>query len=76
MVRPARKECLNYDDFLYVCQQVRKKLGLQRPARQQKLPQLLPATVLRRFFQVIEECGDVEHEMMLKLLFLHRPSGQ
>jgi hypothetical protein len=36
MVRLARKERLNYDDFLYVCQQVRKKLGLQRPERQQK----------------------------------------
>ena len=69
MVRLARKERLNYDDFLYVCQQVRKKLGLRRPERQQKLPQLLPATVLTRFFQVIEECGDVQHEIMLKLLF-------
>jgi integrase/recombinase XerD len=69
MVRLARKERLNYDDFLYVCQQVRKKLGLRRPERQQKLPQLLPATVLKRFFQVIEECGDVQHEIMLKLLF-------
>ena len=69
MVRLTRKERLNYDDFLYVCQQVRKKLGLRRPERQQKLPQLLPATVLTRFFQVIEECGDVQHEIMLKLLF-------
>jgi Site-specific recombinase XerD len=69
MVRLARKERLNYDDFLSACQQVRKKLGLRRPERQQKLPQLLPATVLTRFFQVIEECGDVQHEMMLKLLF-------
>ncbi|HMD06418.1 MAG TPA: site-specific integrase, partial [Candidatus Acidoferrum sp.] len=37
--------------------------------RQQKLPQLLPATVLTHFFQVIEECGDLQHEIMLKLLF-------
>jgi integrase len=69
MVRLARKERLNYDDFLYVCQQVRKKLELRRPERQHKLPQLLPATVLTRFFQVIEECGDLQYEIMLKLLF-------
>ena len=25
--------------------------------------------MLTRFFQVIEECGDVQHEIMLKLLF-------
>ena len=69
MVRLTHKERLNYDDFLYVCQQVRQKLGLRRPERQQKLPQLLPATVLTRFFQVVEEYGDVQHEIMLKLLF-------
>ena len=46
-----------------------RALELRRPERQQKLPQLLPATVLTRFFQVIEECGDVQHEIMLKLLF-------
>ena len=59
MVRLARKERLNYDDFLYVCQQVRKKLGLRRPKRQQMLPQLLPATVLafspRRVQQIVHQ---------------------
>jgi hypothetical protein len=28
IVRLARKERLSYDDFIYVCQQARKKLGL------------------------------------------------
>ena len=68
-VRIARKERLDYDAFLYVCQQVRRKLGLRKPKRERRLPQLLSEGDLKRFFQVIEECGNVQHEIMLKLLF-------
>ena len=68
-VRIARKARLNYDDFLYVSQQTRRKLGLRRPKKERRLPQLLSETELRRFFQVIQDCGDVQHEILLKLLF-------
>ncbi len=67
--RIARKERLGYDDFIYVCQQARRKLGLRKPKRERKLPQLLPETELKKFFRVIQECGDLQHEIMLKLLF-------
>lgn len=40
-VRIARKQRFNYDDFLYVCQQARRKLGLRKPKRERRLPQLL-----------------------------------
>ncbi|MCI0338236.1 MAG: tyrosine-type recombinase/integrase [Acidobacteria bacterium] len=69
IVRLARKERLDYTAFNYVCQQARKKLGLRRPRQERKLPQLLPETELRKFFRVIQECGDLQHEIMLKLLF-------
>jgi site-specific recombinase XerD len=69
IVRLARKERLDYSDFLYVCQQARRKLGLRKPKRERKLPQLLPEADLKRFFRVIQECGDLQHEIMLKLLF-------
>src|SRR5215831_15774797 len=69
IVRLARKERLDYADFLYVCQQARRKLGLRKPRKERKLPQLLPEADLRRFFQVLQECGDLQHEIMLKLLF-------
>ena len=68
-VQIARKDRLSYDDFLYVCQQARRKLGLRRPKRERKLPQLLAEANLKRFFRVIQDCGDVEHEIMLKFLF-------
>jgi integrase/recombinase XerD len=69
MVRAARRARLDYAGFLYVCQQVRLKLKLARPKREHKLPHLLPGLALKRFFQVIQDCGDVQHEILLKLLF-------
>ena len=68
-VRIARKQRLDYDGFLYVCQQARRKLGLRKPKKERRLPQLLSEGDLKRFFQVIQDCGDVQYEIMLKLLF-------
>ena len=69
IVRAARRARLDYPGFLYACQQARRKLKLMRPKREHKLPHLLPASALKRFFQVIQNCGDVQHEILLKLLF-------
>ena len=69
LTRIARKARLGYDEFLYVCQQARRKLGLRRPKKERRLPQLLPRLELKRFFQAILDCGDVQHEILLKLLF-------
>jgi site-specific recombinase XerD len=69
IVRPARKERFDYADVLYVCQQARRKLGLRRPKKERRLPRLLPGADLKRFFRVLQECGDLRHENMLKLLF-------
>ena len=66
-VRIARKARLSYDEFLYISQQARKKLGLHRPKKERRLPQLLPEAALKRFFQIIQDCGDVQHEILLKL---------
>ena len=69
IVRLARKERLSYDDFIYICQQARKKLGLKKPRKEKRLPQILSETELKKFFQVISDCGNLQHEIMLKLLF-------
>ena len=69
LVRIARKARLGYDDFLYVAQQTRRKLGLRRVLKQRRLPQLLTEAELKRFFRAIQDCGDVQHEILLKLLF-------
>jgi integrase/recombinase XerD len=69
LVRMARRARLGYDDFLYVSQQARKKLGLRRGWKERRLPQLLTDTELKRFFRTIQDCGEVQHEILLKLLF-------
>jgi len=69
LVRIARKARLGYEDFLYVAQQTRRKLGLRRELKQRRLPQLLTDAELKRFFRAIQDCGDVQHEILLKLLF-------
>ena len=69
LVRIARKARLGYDDFLYISQQARKKLGLRRAPKERQLPQLLADADLKRFFRAIQDCGDVQHEILLKLLF-------
>jgi hypothetical protein len=38
LVRIARKARLGYEDFLYVAQQTRRKLGLRRELKQRRLP--------------------------------------
>ena len=68
-MRIARKARLGYDDFLYISQQARKKLGLRRGRKERRLPQLLADADLKRFFRAIQDCGDVQHETLLKLLF-------
>jgi integrase/recombinase XerD len=68
-VRIARKERLDYAAFLYICQQARRRLGLHKPPQERKLPQILPDTELKKFFRVLQQCGNLQHEIMLKLLF-------
>lgn len=68
-VRIARKERLDYAAFLYICQQARRRLGLRKPPQERRLPQLLPDTELKKFFRVLQQCGNLQHEIMLKLLF-------
>lgn len=65
----ARKERLDYDAFQYVCQEARKRLGLRRPKRGRSLPKLLSESDLKSFFRAIQQCGNVEHEIMLRFLF-------
>jgi integrase/recombinase XerD len=53
LVRLARRERLSYDEFSYVCQRARKHLGLTKPQRAHKLPHLLTADELTRFFRAV-----------------------
>ena len=68
ILRVARQHRLGYDDFVQVCQQVRIKLNLKKPKKERRLPELLPPAELKKFFKAVQRCGDLQHELMLKLL--------
>ena len=66
LVRRAR---LDYEGFRGTCAQVRKAVGLRRPRRSRRLPRILPEVSLRRFYQEIDRAGNLQHQIMLRLLF-------
>jgi site-specific recombinase XerD len=65
MVRRAR---LDYEGFRRLCAHVRKEAGLRRPPRSRRLPHILTEVELARFFGAIQGSGNLQHEIMLKLL--------
>jgi len=69
IVRLVRRARLDYRGFCRVCERVRKETELRRPARSRRLPKILSDASLRRFFDVIQRSGNLQHEIMLKLLF-------
>jgi integrase len=67
--RLVRRFRLDYRQFEVVCKAVRKETGLQRPARSRRLPRLLPEASLRKFYEAVDESGNLAHQIMLRLLF-------
>jgi len=68
--RLVRRARLDYEGFRRVCSQVRKEAQLRRPPRSRRLPRILPEASLKRFFEAVQGSGNLQHEIMLKLLFL------
>jgi integrase/recombinase XerD len=69
-VRIARKAHLDYEQFIYCAKRARRVLGLRKPRKEQTLPQLLTEAELDRFYSAIQACGNIQHEIMLKLLYV------
>jgi len=69
IARIVWREGLDYDGWRYVAKKVRQACDL-RPARKPKrLPRVLTAAEFRRFYQVVDRAEDVQHALMLRLLF-------
>ncbi len=64
----ARQHRLSYEEFGSVCQQVRLKLKLTKPKKERQLPEILSMAELKQFFRAVQNCEDLQHELMLKLL--------
>jgi integrase/recombinase XerD len=49
--------------------EVRKQMELRRPKRSRRLPKLLPDASLKVFYETVDKAGNLEHQIMLRLLF-------
>lgn len=65
----VRKAGLSYDDWRYVSRRVRQVCELRPPRKPKRLPRVLTAEEFRRFYAVVDRAEDVQHALMLRLLF-------
>jgi site-specific recombinase XerD len=69
IARFVRKEGLSYDDWRYVSRRVRQKCELHPAAKPKRLPRVLTADHFRLFYKAVDAAEDVQHALMLRLLF-------
>ena len=69
IARLVRAEGLSYEDWRYVSRRVRQKCDLRPAKKPAKLPRVLTADEFRRFYQVVDRAEDVQHALMLRLIF-------
>jgi integrase len=69
IARLVRKAGLDYDGWRYVAKLVRKTCDLKPAKKGKKLPRVLTADDFRKFYAVVDKADDVQHSLMLRLLF-------
>jgi integrase/recombinase XerD len=67
--RLVRQHRLTYEQFAVICRAVRKEMELVRPRRSRRLPKLLPEASLKAFYNAVDQSGNLQHQIMLRLLF-------
>lgn len=69
IARLVRQEGLDYDGWRYVSKRVRKVCDLRPERKGRRLPRVLTTDEFRRFYAVVDRAQDVQHALMLRLLF-------
>lgn len=69
IVRIVRRAGLDYDGWRYVAKQVRKECELRPAKKGRKLPRVLTTDDFRKFYEQVDRADDVQHSLMLRLLF-------
>jgi len=69
IARLVRQEGLDYDAWRYVAKRVRKVCELRPEKQGRRLPRVLTTDEFRRFYQIVDRAEDVQHALMLRLLF-------
>ena len=69
IARIVRKHGLDYDGWRYVSKKVRQQCDLRPAKRAKRLPRVLTADDFRKFYKMVDQANDVQHGLMLRLLF-------
>lgn len=69
VARIVRRAGLDYEGWRYVAKQVRKECALRPAKKGRRLPHILNAADFRRFYEAVDRADDVQHALMLRLLF-------
>jgi len=69
IVRIVRKAGLDYDGWRYIAKKVRQACDLRPAKKGRKLPRVLTADQFRHFYTIVDRADDVQHALMLRLLF-------
>lgn len=69
VARIVRRAGLDYEGWRYVAKQVRKECALRPAKKGRRLPRILNADDFRRFYEAVDRADDVQHALMLRLLF-------
>jgi len=65
----VRKAGLTYDEWRYVSKRVRHICDLRPVRKGRRLPRVLTGEEFRRFYAVLDRAEDVQHALMLRLMF-------
>ena len=69
VARIVRKHGLDYEGWRYIAKQVRQVCSLRPAKKGRRLPKILNADDFRRFYETVDRADDVQHALMLRLLF-------
>jgi integrase/recombinase XerD len=69
IARIVRTAGLDYAGWRYVSKRVRKVCDLRPEKKGRRLPRILTSEEFRRFYAVVDRAEDVQHSLMLRLLF-------
>lgn len=69
IARIVRRAGLDYEGWRYIAKQVRKECDLRPAKKGRRLPRILNTDEFRRFYQIVDQADDVQHSLMLRLLF-------
>jgi integrase/recombinase XerD len=69
IARIIRRAGLDYDAWRYIAKQVRKECDLRPAKKGRRLPRVMNGDGFRRFYEAVDRADDVQHSLMLRLLF-------